>query len=97
LEVGGSKRKLECTPYIPGHVYECQKKGDRKWAICKYMKRKNGEDSSERRALSFRMGKVGVHPHCPCESTAFDAGHGNGQRISANPKANYSIYVLFVK
>jgi hypothetical protein len=78
-------------------MHECQKKGDRKWAICKYMKRKDRDDTDERNALSFRMGRLGVHPHCPYESAAFEAGHGNGWRISVDPKPNYNIYILFVK
>jgi hypothetical protein len=78
-------------------MHECQKKGDRKWAIHKCMKRKNGEESGERRALSFRMRRVGVHPGCPYESAAFEAGHGNGRNISVDLKHNYSIGVLFVK
>jgi len=28
--------------YTPHYMDECQNKGDRKWAICKWLKRKSG-------------------------------------------------------
>jgi hypothetical protein len=41
---------------------EYQKKGDRKWAICKCMKRKHEDSNGDAGVVSSRMGIVGVHP-----------------------------------
>jgi hypothetical protein len=38
LEVRGQQRKLKCTPYTPGILYECQNKGVAKFAFCNWMR-----------------------------------------------------------
>jgi hypothetical protein len=50
------------APYTPGHLEECQNKEFVEGAICKCMKRKNANSRRKRKALSFRMGIVGIHP-----------------------------------
>jgi hypothetical protein len=49
LNVRRSERRnvgrMERTPYTPGNLHEYQKKGDKKFAICKCMKRKNVNES----------------------------------------------------
>jgi hypothetical protein len=47
LKVG----KLGGPPTPPHPMHECQKKGDRKWAICKSMKRKSDVISEDGRRI----------------------------------------------
>jgi hypothetical protein len=47
---------------------EYQKKGDRKWAICKCMKRKHENSSGDPRGVSSRKGIVGVHLGSFCKN-----------------------------
>jgi hypothetical protein len=56
LEFGSSRleEKTGMHPLHPHPMHECQKKGDRKWAICKFMKRKSERNGGDWRVTSSR-------------------------------------------
>ncbi len=57
------KRKRGETPYTPHPMHECQNKRDRKWAICKRMKRKR---------LFFARKKGAIHKWMKRKNGDFD-------------------------